>query len=67
MNAEREAFEGGARLLTGLETSGLPGAEAGEVERWKPLSGRPVGAVRGLRLLVAGVPRRWPRCRVDTG
>lgn len=63
VNVEREAFEGGGMLLTGQESSGLPGVESGEVERWRPLSGE----VRGLRLLAEAVPRRRLKCLADTG
>lgn len=59
VNVEREAFEGGGMLLTGQESSGLPG----EVERWRPLSGE----VRGLKLLAEAVPRKRLKCLADTG
>lgn len=65
VNVEKEAFVGGGTLLTGSETVGWPGAEAGEVESWMLLSVRPAGAARGLRSSVEAVRRR--RCLVDTG
>lgn len=67
MSVEREAFEGAGMLLTGLETLGLPGTEAGEVESWRLQQGKPAEAVRGLRLWVEGAPKRRLRCPVDTG